>query len=117
MVYFIRARTHFSYAETLYKEILEGKRNLTHQNLRDIFLQGLKALYALTEVTPPSTKPSTEEILAKILPTLSEEEKEKILRLKDLLFSQSDIKLSEEELLEEMREFLEIVKGCLKPIL
>ena len=117
MVYFIRAKTHFNYAIRLYQEILEGKRELNQTNLRDIFLQGLKAIYALTEINPSSKSPSLEEIFKKILPTLSQEEKEKILSLKELLFSERDVKFSRDEWLKKFEEFLELVRECLKPIL
>lgn len=116
MAYFIRARTHFNYAKLLYQEILQGKRELNLLNLRDIFLQGLKALYALTEINPPPSPPSLEEILQKILPTLSQDEKEKIFHLKEVLFSEKEIKISR-EWLEKIEEFLELVKECLRPIL
>ncbi|MEZ0343697.1 MAG: hypothetical protein ABWJ99_02665 [Caldimicrobium sp.] len=117
MVYFIRAKTHFNYAIRLYEEILQGKRELNQTNLRDIFLQGLKAIYALTEINPPSKSPSLEEILKKIFPTLSQEEKEKILALKELLFSEKDVKFSRDEWIKKLEEFLELVKECLTPIL
>lgn len=117
MVYYIRAKTYFNYAIRLYQEILQGKRELNQTNLRDIFLQGIKAIYALTEINPPSQSPSLEEILKKILPTFSQEEREKILLLKDLLFSEKDVKLSRDEWLKIFEELLKLIKECLNPIL
>ncbi len=117
MVYFIRAKTHYHYANLLYQEILQGKRELNSSLIRDIFIQGLKAIYALTVVNSPPSPPSLEEILKTILPTLSSEEKEKILQLKELLFSEKDVKFSKEEWLFKIEEFLGLVRECLKPLL
>ncbi|PMP63318.1 MAG: hypothetical protein C0197_02825 [Caldimicrobium thiodismutans] len=117
MTYFIRARTHYHYAQLLFQEILKGKRELSLSLFRDIFLQGLKAIYAITEVNAPSSPPTLEDILKKILPTLSSEEKEKILQLKELLFSKKDVKFSKEEWLSKIEEFLDLVRECLQPIL
>lgn len=115
MVYFIRARTHYQYALKLWQELQEGKRKPDKALLREIFLQGLKALYAVTEVLPSEKKLTPEEILIKILPTLREEEKKLILALKEYLLSEDSEKW--EPPLAEVSQFLENVKECLSPIL
>lgn len=118
MVYFIRARTHFQYAQSLLQELSSGQRELSLKSLRDIYIQGLKALYALVELSPPQRSLTPEEILDRILPTLSETEKKGLLRLKNLLFSERDYNKEElVTLLSELKGCLNLIKTCLKPIL
>lgn len=120
MVYFIRARTHYQYAKSLLEELFFKKKDPNFNHLKDIFLQGLKALYAIAEINPQEKALTIEEILAKVLPTLRDEERQKVLYLKEIFFS---IKEEEREtynlgkLLEEVRDFLKLVEKCLQPIL
>lgn len=115
MIYFIRARTHYQYALKLWQELQEGKRKPDKALLGEIFLQGLKALYAITEISPSEKRLAQEEILIKILPTLREEEKRLILVLKEYLLLDDSEKW--EAPLAEVSQFLENVKECLLPIL
>ncbi len=118
MVYFIRARTHFQYAESLFKELMSGQRVLSIKALQEVFLQGLKALHALTILSPPEKPLSSEELFKRILPTLSESEREYLLRLKNLLFSAKDYNKDDLlVLLTELKGYITFLKECLKPIL
>lgn len=118
MVYFIRARTHFQYAQSLLQELSSGQRALSLKILQDIYIQGLKALYALVELSPPQRSLTPEEILDRILPTLSGTEKEGLLRVKNLLFAEKDYNKEElVPLLSELKGCLNLIKTCLKPIL
>ncbi len=118
MVYFVRAKTHFKYAQDLWKEILTKKRSPNLKIFQDIFRQGLKALYSITVLIPQEHPPTLEELLEKVLPTLSEEEKEEILNLRDFIFPGEDYNFVEERLiLEKIKRFLDIVYNNLKPIL
>ncbi len=119
MVYFIRARTHYQYARLLFEEILKGKKELNFTHLKDVFWQALKALYSLTEIKAYEKQPTLEEIVSKVLPTLSDEEREILLYLKNLFSGEAD-KLTPSELkaiFEKVRDFLSIVERALKPIL
>lgn len=115
MIYFIRARTHYHYATSLWKEISEGKRKPDLNLLEDIFHQALKALYAVTEVSPKDRPLTHEEILEKVLPTLSDEDKRTVLKVRSLLCEKEGS--PPEILMEEMASLLEAVKRCLQPIL
>ncbi|MCS7149651.1 MAG: hypothetical protein N2Z40_03030 [Caldimicrobium sp.] len=115
MIYFIRARTHYNYAISLWKEISEGKRKPDPTLLEGIFHQALKALYAVTEVSPKDRPLTNEEILEKVLPTLSDEEKRTVLKVRSILYEKE--RFPTEILMEEMASFLEAVKRCLQPIL
>lgn len=114
MVYFIRARTHFTYAQRLLQEVIEGKRPWTITLAQDVFKQAIKAIYSLTEIGPPKEEQPLEELLKRVLPTLSAEEQREIIRIKEKIYSaRSETELSPDEL----TRLLEIVKQCLKPIL
>ncbi|MFN4132573.1 MAG: hypothetical protein ACK4GE_05805 [Caldimicrobium sp.] len=120
MVYFIRARMHYQYGKDLLEGLLGKKRELTFALLRDIYLQGLKALYALSEVRQKERSPSPEEMLAKVLPSLNEEEKRKVLQLKEIFLSYKEGKREPpnlRDLLEEVKDFIRMVEKCLQPIL
>lgn len=114
MVYFIRARTHFNYAQRLLNEVVEGKRSWSVNTARDIFKQAVKAIYSLIEVNPPKEELSLDEVLKRILPTLSEDEREIVLKIKERVFSASS---ATDITPADMSRLLEIVKQCLGPIL
>ncbi|MFN3567683.1 MAG: hypothetical protein ACK4UR_02095 [Caldimicrobium sp.] len=121
MPYFLRARTYLQYSQLLLEDLLSGKKKLTFNHLREIFWQTLKALYAMTETKVPEKSPTPAEVINKILPTLNERERQKILSLNEIFFSDrtsdinSDINSKElRKLLEEIMEVMEWVKGSLK---
>ncbi|MCS7200188.1 MAG: hypothetical protein N2327_03305 [Caldimicrobium sp.] len=115
MVYFIRAKTHYQYALSLWRDLHLEKKKVDPSLYLDIFSHGLKALYNLLDVSPQEKSLSLEEIILRILPTLSEEEKRVILSLKDLLLGKESSSL--EKIREEMSVFMEILKESLRPIL
>ncbi|MFN4196641.1 MAG: hypothetical protein ACK4FM_01355 [Caldimicrobium sp.] len=117
MPFYLRARTYFQYAQLLLDDVLSGKKRLSFNHLKEIFWQALKALYALSETKVPETPPTPEEVINKILSTLNEREREKILFLKDIFFSEKTSDIDPRELrtlFEEIKDIMGWLKGMLK---
>lgn len=114
MVYFIRARTHYSYAQRLLQEVIEGKKPWSKSIAQDIFKQALKAIYSLTEISPPKEELTVDELIKRVLPTLSQDERDAIQRIKEKLHS---AEAEREQFKADLIRLLEIVKKCLEPIL
>ncbi len=119
MVFFVRARYYFSYAESLLKEIQSGTRPLTPTLALDIFSLGLKALYALEVAKPEESKPTLEELVQKVSVSASPNLKKAIFELKVELnaLSSEDVSQKGAIILEKLSEYLMLVKEELKPIL
>ncbi|MFN3567313.1 MAG: hypothetical protein ACK4UR_00180, partial [Caldimicrobium sp.] len=110
------ARTYFQYAQLLLEDLLSGKKQLTFNHLREIFWQVLKALYALTETKAPEKTPTPEELINKIFSTLNERERQKILFLKEIFFTEKTPDTDPKELrtlLEEIKDIVGWLKGVL----
>jgi len=119
MVFFVRARYYFSYAESLLKEVQSGTRPLTPGLASDIFSLGLKAIYALEVAKPEEQKPSLEELVQRVSPSVSPGLNRLIFELKEELkgLSSEDITQKQATILEKLSEYLKFVKEELKPIL
>ena len=118
MVFFVRARYYFSYAESLLKEIQSGRRVLTPTLALDIFSLGLKALYALEVAKPEDQKPSLDELVQRVSGSISPGLKRLIFELKEELkgLSSEDVAQKGPTILEKLSEYLILVKEELKPI-
>lgn len=116
MVYFIRAKSYYRYALDLFKDLylLKGKPEELKKRIKSIFELGLKSVWALSQITPPEKSLSLEELYSKVLETLSSEEKEKMENIYKKLFLES---IDEEEIIESLREFLNLIKNILSPVL
>ncbi len=117
MIYFVRTRAYFSYLQSLWQEIKEGKRELTPKLASEIFLLGLKALYSLEMVTAQELKPSLDDLIQTITPKVGTELKNVILKIKDKLERQEEGSNSFAELKTDLESFLKLVKKELEPIL
>lgn len=116
MVYFIRAKSYYRYALELFKDLylLKEKPEDFKRRVKSILELGLKSIWALSQINPPEKAPSLEEVYSKVLETLSSEEKEKMEKFYKEILSQE---LSEEEVIEALRNFLNLIKSILSPIL
>lgn len=110
MAYFLRARTHLQYAQILLEDLLSGKRQLTFNQLKEILWQVLKALYAITETKALEKSPTPEEVINKILSNLNEEERQKILHLKDMFFSEKAPDIEPRDLRKLLNEVMDVVR-------
>ena len=119
MVFFVRARYYFSYAESLLKEVQSGTRPLTPSLAADIFSLGLKAIYALEVVKPEEQKPSLEELVQRVSASVSPALKRLIFELKEELkgLSPEDIAQKQATILAKLSECLILLREELKPIL
>jgi hypothetical protein len=117
MVYFIRAKSYYRYALDLFKDLPHLKGNLSElqKKVQDIFKIGLKAIWALSQITTPEKPPSFEEIWKKALESVEPEEAQELKKIKEAIFSE---KVEDSETLIKNAEiFLEIIKNTLRPIL
>jgi len=119
MVFFVRARYYFSYAESLLKEVQSGTRPLTPTLALDIFSLGLKAIYALEVAKPEEQKPSLEELVQRVSTSVSPGLKRLLFELKEELkgLSSEDIAQKQAIILEKLSEYLILLREELKPIL
>jgi len=119
VVFFVRARYYFSYAESLLKEVQSSTRPLTSSLALDIFSLGLKALHALEVVKPEEQKPSLEELAQRVSASVSPALKRLIFELKEELkgLSSEDIVQKQAIILEKLSEYLMLIKEEIKPIL
>ncbi|MCD6489860.1 MAG: hypothetical protein J7K20_03935 [Thermodesulfobacterium sp.] len=116
MAYYIRAKSYYRYALDLFKDLPKLKNNLAELQKRaqEIFKLGMKAVWALSYITPPEKSPEFEELWEKTLESLDSEDIPKIEKIKNILFSDTS---DEEKILEATKTFLEIIKKILQPIL
>lgn len=116
MVYFIRAKSYYKYALELFKDLylLKGKLEDFEKRVKSIFELGLKSIWALSQISAPEKPPNFEELYTKVLETLSFEERERMEEIKRKIFYEN---ISEEERIEFLREYLNLIKEILSPIL
>lgn len=116
MVYYIRSKSYYKYALDLYKDLPNFKKNLSElqKKAQEIFKLGLKAIWALSYVTPPEKPPEFKELWDKTVESLDSDDISKLEKIKNIIFSE---KSNSEEIIESIRSFLEIVQKVLKPIL
>ncbi len=116
MTYYIRAKSYYRYAWDLFKNLSQIKKNPEEfrKKTKEIFNLGLKAIWAVSYVTPPEKPPEFKELWDKFVETLEPEDLSEVEKIKNIIFSE---KISEEESIEGIRKFLEIIKKTLKPIL
>jgi hypothetical protein len=116
MVYYIRAKSYYRYALDLFKDLPKIKKNPPElqKKAQEIFNLGLKAIWALSYVLPPEKPPEFKELWGKTIESLDSDDVAKLEKIKNIIFSE---KPKEEEIIENIREFLEIIKKVLKPLL
>lgn len=119
MVFFVRARSYYTYAESLLKEIQTGVRPLTPTLALDIFTLGLKALRALEVAHQEEKKPTLDELIQRIPASVSSELLKLISELREELVSLSPENLEQKgaDILQKLSEYLRLVKEELRPIL
>jgi Fe2+ transport system protein B len=117
MVYFIRAKSYFKYAQDLFSSLKDSYQSLSEEEFfkkaREVVFVALKALWALSQVTPPEKPPEFEEVLKASLKSLSEE---KAAFIKNLC-SQLDSRTEKARLVSSVEQLLNLIKDELKPIL
>lgn len=116
MVYYIRAKSYYRYASDLFKDLNKFKDNPSELQKRaqEIFKLGLKAIWALSYVTPPEKSPEFKELWDKALESFDSGDISKIEKIREIIFSQE---IKEDQIIESIKIFLELVKNVLKPIL
>lgn len=116
MAYYIRAKSYFRYASDLFKDLSKFKNNPSElqKKAQEIFKLGLKAIWALSYIKPPEKPPEFEEIWNKTLESLEPEDISKVKKIKESIFSQE---IKEDQILKDIKTFLEIIEKVLKPIL
>ncbi len=116
MVYYIRAKSYYKYAEGLYKELLQysEKGEKFQKKAQEIFQIALKSIWALSQITSVSRSPDFEEIWQEVKKSLDPEEIKKIENAKKIVFSSQ---AKEEEIIEALRETFEVIRNILSPIL
>ncbi|PMP65905.1 MAG: hypothetical protein C0190_06160 [Thermodesulfobacterium geofontis] len=116
MVYYIRSKSYYRYALDLYKDLPNFKKDLSElqKKAQEIFKLGLKAIWALSYVTPPKKPPEFKELWNKTIESLDSNDISKLENIKNIIFSE---KSNPEEVIESVKAFLEIVQRVLKPIL
>jgi hypothetical protein len=116
MVYYIRAKSYYKYAESLYKDLIQfsEKGEKFKKKAKEIFQIVLKSLWALSKITPVSETPEFDEIWKEAIKSLNPEEIKIITKAKEIIFS---FESSEEEIIEALRNTFEVVRKTLSPIL
>ncbi len=115
MTYYIRAKSYYRYAWDLFKNLVQFKKTEEFQKkAKEVFNLGLKAIWAISYVNPPEKPPEFKELWEKAIETLEPEDLSEVEKIKNMIFSEKIVK---EELIENLRKFLEIIKKVLKPIL
>lgn len=116
MVYYIRAKSYYKYALDLYKDLPKFKNELSElqKKAQEIFKLGLKAVWALSYVTPPESPPEFKELWDKTIESLDLDDISKLEKIKNVIFSE---KSNQEQIIENVKTFLEILQRVLKPIL
>ena len=114
MVYFVRAKSYFRYATDILNELkVEKTPEAIIKKAQEVFKLGLKAVWAISQVTPPEKPPTLEDILNSTLPSF-ESFSNRVLEIKKQLFEK---KVPPEEAKALAEEFLKIVETVLSPIL
>ncbi len=116
MAYYIRAKSYFRYAVDLSKDLPNFKNNPSElqKKAQEIFKLGLKAIWALSYITPPEKPPEFKEIWEKTLESLEAEDIPKVKKIKETIFSKN---AEVDQIIKDIKTFLEIVNKVLKPIL
>ncbi|QER42408.1 hypothetical protein F1847_06485 [Thermodesulfobacterium sp. TA1] len=116
MVYFIRARSYFKYVQDLLKDLhlYKTKPEEFRKKAREIFQTGLKALWSLSQITPPDHPPSFQEIWQKALESVDPEDQEVLLEAKKIVFSEDK---EIDEVFNTLKNFSSVIQKTLKPIL
>ncbi|WP_022855645.1 hypothetical protein [Thermodesulfobacterium thermophilum] len=116
MVYFIRARSYHKYAQDLFKDLhlYKQKPEEFRKKAQEIFQTGLKALWSLSQITPPDNPPSFQEIWQKAIEAIDPEDQEALLNIKRITFSEEQ---DLEKVYQSLKDFLAILQKALKPIL
>lgn len=115
-MYFIRTKSYYKYAVDLFKDLYKHKEGdpALYKKAREIFEIGLKAVWSLSQITPPKEKPTFEELYKKTLESLSPEDASTIQKIYQDLFSKE---LSKEEILNRLDTYLSVLREALKPVL
>ncbi len=117
MVYFIRAKSYFKYAQDLFSSLKESYQALSEEEFlkksQDVVFVALKALWALSQITPPEKSPEFKEVFDTALSSLSPEKK-KLLKTS---ISQLNSLNDKEKILNLVEKILSLVKEELSPIL
>jgi len=116
MVYFVRAKSYFTYAKDLLSA-LKKDAPVDYEKFRlkaiDTFKTALKAIWALTKPTAGKT-PELEVLFTEVLETLSPEKKSKLKHLKSIVLDEGS---KPDEVLTALEEVIKLVEEELKPIL
>ncbi len=117
MVYFIRAKSYFKYAQDLFSSLKESQQRLPEEafqkKAQEVVFTALKALWALSQITPPEKSPDFEEVVENALKGLSQENKQFVKKL----ISQIKSNTKKEVIISFIEKLLNLIQEELKPIL
>ena len=118
MVYFIRAKSYFKYASDLLESLKNNSKELSEEEFfkksKDVAFISLKALWALSQITPPEKPPTLEEVLNAALKCFTSEKASFVKKFVNEIINQKGDK---NKILSSLQDLLELVKEELKPIL